>query len=564
MRYRFGLTVLLLFLACTIFLPRGECREFIFVVNTGQSMNASDPLHVVQDSLTWSLANFSDEDEVAVIAFKSVPLVVRPLSKIGDEPITPMSFSYSGESNAGDALLMAINMFKRDYGVERNIIVISNGEIALKDSAATLKSWEDFNACLQQAKWLGISVYVVKLRYFGAPQNYHSFAHDAKEMPGDWLDLMTTLRTLMFDTFHSPHMQLPLSEADQGKFFCEVPLASAKRLKFFLLSSNRGKAHLSGKLDETIDRGFAKMFTIDEPTANVFELNTNYPQGTGLTLDVVAEVEGNVQTEVRTSTFAPSVLEITPVHNDEAAEKIFANNFFDGKPVRVKVDGKIIKAAIHNGTISVELDDVGNEVHLQKVFFEDLGLKFIGEDSAQLDVSNRLIYLTWFLALVGVAVIGALSYLLIRKNRRQLIHSPKGIAVKRITPSPSKTIHPPRDKNFLYKGELIVSVMKCPSADYIEPRTFNLFRHNAEPIDLPAILKACGIDFDAKAFSGITFSPSANGVFVENDSDCTLVKMNRQIVRGTYAELEHADSVDAATADRSAELFVTYRSLKPI
>lgn len=562
MKYLFSLMAFLL--TCVLFPVVGECgREFIFIINSGQSMNASDPMHAVQDSVTWSLENFSAEDEVAVIAFKDRPIVLRPLSKVGGTS-PPLKLNYSGSSDAGKAMLLAMNMFKRDYGVERNIIVISNGEIALKDSAATLKSWEDFNACLQQAKWLGISVYVVKLNYFGAPQNYHSFAHDAKEMPGDWLDMMTTLRALMFDTFGAPHMQLPLNSVAQGKFFCEVPIRSARRLKFFLLSSNRGEAEINGTPDEVINRPFAKIFTFDEPTADVFEFDTNYPQGTGLTLDAVVEVEGSLQTEVRTSTFAPSVLEITPVHNDEAAEKIFANKFFDGKPLRVKVDDKIIKTAIHNGTISVELEDVGDKVHLQKVFFEDLGLKFIGEDSAQLDVSNRLIYLTWFLALVGVAVIGALSYLLIRKNRRQLIHSPKGIAVKRITPSPSKIIHPPRDKNFLYKGELIVSVMKCPSADYIEPRTFNLFRHNAEPIDLPTILKACGIDFDAKAFSGITFSPSANGVFVENDSDCTLVKMNRQIVRGTYAELEHADSVDAATADRSAELFVTYRSLKPI
>jgi len=185
---------------------------------------------------------------------------------------------------------MAINMFKLNYGVERNIIVISNGEIALSDPAATLKSWEDFNACLHQAKWLGISVYVVKLRYFGAPQNYHSFARDAKEIPGDYLDLMTTLRTLMLDTFHTPHLQLPTPNQTQGKFFCEVPIFPAKQLKFSLLSSNPGVAELKSTSDEIVDEEFVKVFKLNAPNANAFEFNINYPQGTGLTLDMVAEV----------------------------------------------------------------------------------------------------------------------------------------------------------------------------------------------------------------------------------------------------------------------------------
>ena len=107
-------------------------------------------------------------------------------------------------------------------------------------------------------------------------------------------------------------------------------------------------------------------------------------------------------------------------------------------------------------------------------------------------------------------------------------------------------------------------MLKNPNKDYIEPRTFNLFRLNsAAPVDLTAVLQACGIDFDAKEFHGIIFSPSANGVYVENNSDCTLVKLNKPIAKGSYAELYHEDSIDAATPDRSAELIATYRNLKP-
>ena len=562
MKWRFVLSCFLCCFASAIFLRVGECREFIFVVNTSQSMNASDPLHVVQDGLTWSMENFSAEDEVAVIAFKDVPIVVRPLSKIGDAPIK-IEFDYSGESNAGEALLTAINMFKLDYGIERNIIVISNGEIALSDPAATLKSWEDFNACLQQAKWLDIAVYVVKLRYFGAPQNYHSFAHDAKEIPGDYLDLMTTLRTLMFDTFHAPHLELSPKNLTQGKFFCEVPIFPTDRLKFSLLSSNQGVAELKSDSD-VIAGNFVKIFKLNAPTANEFEFDINYPQGTGLTLDVVAEVEGTLQTNLQTSIFAKNILEITPVHGGTEQKKILADNFFDGKSLRVQVDGKIISSTVRDGVIRVELADIGNKISLEKIFFEDLGIIFVGENSAQIDVAAGRNYLPWILAVAGVAVILVLSYLLSRKRTlRRKLPAKKNFAPKIIPPDLSAD-KPIRDKNFFYRGELIVRVMKNPNKDYIEPRTFNLFRLNsAAPVDLTAVLQACGIDFDAKDFHGIIFSPSANGVYVENNSDCTLVKLNKPIAKGSYAELYHEDSIDAATPDRSAELIATYRNLKP-
>ena len=563
MKYRFILKFFLIFFAYIIFLPVGECREFIFVVNTSQSMNESDPLHVVQDSLTWSMKNFSADDEVAVIAFKDEPIVVRPMSKIGDAPIKAFEFDYYGETNAGEALLMAINMFKLNYGTERNIIVISNGEISLSDPAATLKSWEDFNACLQQAKWLGISVYVVKLRYFGAPQNYHSFAHDAKEMPGDYHDLMTTLRTLMFDTFHAPHMELPVNTT-QGKFLCEVPIFPANSLKFSILSSNPGVAELQIKSDEIISRDFVKIFKFNAPNANGFEFNLNYPQGTGLTLDVVAEVNGRLQTGLRTSFFSPNILEITPVYNDSEQNKILNDEFFDGKSLRVQVDGKIINSTIRDGVISVKLANTDDTVSLDKVFFEDLGIIFVGNNSAQVAVSG-LTYLPWILALAGVSVILALSYLLIKKKTlSRTAHGKKHVALKQIT-SPELAIEKlVRNKNFLYKGELIVSVMKNPNKDYIEPRTFNLFRLNSsESIDLTVVLKTCGIDFDFKDFQGIIISPSANGVYVENHSDCSLVNMNKTIVKGAYTELYHEDSIDVATPDRLAELMVTYRNLKP-
>ena len=234
---------------------------------------------------------------------------------------------------------------------------------------------------------------------------------------------------------------------------------------------------------------FVKIFKLNTPNANEFEFDINYPQNTGLTLDVVAEVEGNLQTNLVTHIFSADILEITPVYNDSEQKKILADDFFDDKSLRVKVDGKIIKSTIRDGIINVELNDVGSQISLEKIYFEDLGIIFIGKDSAQINFSGRN-YLPWILAFIGVSIILVKTF-----------PGKKNITLKQIMPLEFTNEKPIHDKNFFYKGELIVSVMKNPNKDYIAPRMFNLFRQDSvKPIDLTVVLKTCGINRDLQQF----------------------------------------------------------------
>ena len=164
------------------FVSVGECREIVFVVNSGQSMNSSDPKHVVQESLLWSTKIFNENDEVGIVAFDNAPKIICPLSKVKDLP-ADFRFEYSGGSNAGDALLKAIDMLTSKFNSEKSIVVISNGEILLDDSSETLQSLKNFQSGIQQAKWWNIPIYIINLRYYGEPQNFHSFAVDTKEIP---------------------------------------------------------------------------------------------------------------------------------------------------------------------------------------------------------------------------------------------------------------------------------------------------------------------------------------------------------------------------------------------
>lgn len=539
----------------------GECREIVFVINTSQSMANSDPSHVVEESLLWSAKIFAAEDELGVVAFKDRPSVIRPLSKIEDTP-ADFHFKYSGESNAGAALLTAIDMLTSKFNSEKSIVVISNGEIFRGDPAASLDSLKKFQAGLQQAKWWNIPVYIINLRYSGDPQNYHSFADAAKEIPCSHSELMTTLRTVAHDDFHAAQFVLT-PEATHGQFTCKIPFVAANRMEFLLLSSNRGSSEPENfHADKVIRKNFLKIFEVNSPTISEFSFDVNFPEGTGLTLDVLAEIEGDLQTSLVPQLFAENVLEITPVHGDE---RILGDEFFNGKNVRVRLDGEIFTGRIFDGTIKVGVG-TNEEFSLQKVFFEDVGITFLGDDTAQIKISEQN-FLMWALTSAAILVILILSGLLYRKNLTSPVKTTGQLSAidPRKIPSPVK-IKPSliRNKNFSYKGELLVYLTKNSDEDFPSPKTFNLFRLNSSaPIDLATVLKTLHVEKDFPDAQKIIFSPSANGVYVENLSDCTLVKMNEPIANGDFVELRHEESIGIATADRLMELIVTYRSLKP-
>ena len=71
------------------------------------------------------------------------------------------------------------------------------------------------------------------------------------------------------------------------------------------------------------------MFNLKTPSANNFEIEIDYPQGTCLTLDVIPTVSGMMKTDYGYS-FLSNTLKITQVYAKDTLSKILDNKFFDG------------------------------------------------------------------------------------------------------------------------------------------------------------------------------------------------------------------------------------------
>ena len=531
------------------------------MINGGESMAKSDPNRVVAQSVVWSIENFSAEDEVGIIAFNEKVDVIRPLSKVGVRPDVRVNVNYSGQSNAGAALLSAIDMLSNKFHTERYIILFTDGENLLDSSEQNLRSVENFRAGLEQAKWLGIPVYILSLRYDENPPNYHSYGNYAREIPTHYRDLMTAVRTIVHNDFHAPHIELPIKNLTSGDLQCEVPVL-ADRLKIFLLSSNVGNVELKEMSAKNIVKeSFVKTFEGAPYPKNKFELALKYPEGTGLTLDVVPTVKGHLETKIDSSLSDGNFLLITPLYDDDD-EKILGDEFFSGKSIGVNVDDKKISGTISDGVIKVALADDAENVALQKVHFEDVGIIFDGNDTAFITLS-QFNYAAWIVALVAVSVIGVLSWRLSKRRFADDVVS-DSVAVKKNLPPVDKFFAKSKDsQSFSFKGKLLIYVTKIPGGENVAPLECNLFQMNAEKISVAEILKGCGVEQYFTDTSGIVLAPSENGLAVKNDSPCTILDRNDLISKGQRVELIYGDSINVTTPDESAELILIYKSLKP-
>lgn len=533
------LLVILIFAASFCNFVPAQARAVVFVINSSQSMNIADPFHAVPESVIWSAENLADGDEVAIITFGENPAVVRPLSKLENAPVKDLQINYdAAETNASAALLHAVDILSKKFNTEKAIIFFNDGENLLDESTHNRHFVENFNAGLRQAKEFDTSVYIFSLRADDTPQNYHSYS-GAKEIPVNYLDLMTAVRTLIHNDFRTPHIQLSTSNLSEGILIFENPIESPDHLKISLLSSSPGTAALKNiQPYYAVNKNFVKIFALNYPATNKFALDTKFPQGNGVTLDVITEVRGKILADITTQLFEEKFLEITPVYVDKSNKKILGAEFFENKPVTLRINDENITGIISGGIIKVALADDAEEISLQKINFEDLGVIFIGDDTAQISVPSNN-FGACLAAFAAIMTILALSWRLQRKN-----HAYASVL----------------SHEFSYRGKLVIFVTDIQTGENFEPREFNLFRLNVAQISLAEILKGCHIDEDFQGVDGILIKPAESGILLENNSNCTFTKKSELIENGARIEFYYDDALEIVT--ENFKIVLTYKKIK--
>ena len=176
MRTRIKSTIIcfILFIFSISFLPlkvkateqETEKKSIIFLLDASGSMVDNDPNRLAIDSIAQLIYSLPSNYYIGFVAYNN-ELVANQKPIESDERSSIMKVAenvkYVGYSNAGEGLLQAVKLLEEENTKEKTIIILSDGEILMRNEEETKESKIIFQEAVEQAKNMGAKIHVIGL-----------------------------------------------------------------------------------------------------------------------------------------------------------------------------------------------------------------------------------------------------------------------------------------------------------------------------------------------------------------------------------------------------------------
>lgn len=561
----------------------GSCQDVMFLLDTSQSMNDSDPQRTAPDSIRAMTAALEPADRAGVIVFNTEARQFRPLVSPWEKGLPDFSGTvYDGYTNTGDAIAMALNNLEAGGAAKKAIVLVTDGEIMLPDADETLHSAQLFAESMERASRSGIPVYILSILNGPDDRDYKLYTGYAKGATVPDGQLLAKSGQLARESLGAYGMELSPTLGTNGagritSVTAPLPVHGAKHVRVVISASMAGTAATDGERTQGAQRVLA--FNNVKLSSGRLEFVTDYPPGTELKLYAVPELDGKLLAKTELAFWGKEgKVRITPVSPSGDDKKLFDDAYFNGKKLHLKVNGRETEGTLENGTITAPLPDVledGSDgfVTVSDVRFEEIGVSFTGTNSARVPVERGGDgYVPWLF--LGIALIILLLFLNYRKTK-ELRHRPFGELQPGSEDRPSlpepvileekpvpRVRYNPADLS--YCGKLVLYITRAPDDSDIPPLEFNLARYDrGMEITMAEVLKRCGLGLSFQGAEHVIIGPMARGIYVRNDSDCTVTKRGNIILKGESTDIESDGRVHIAFSDEISEMIMVYMDLKP-
>lgn len=153
--------------------------------------------------------------------------------------------TYKDYTNAGAALEEAVGMFSNGEGVNRAVIMISNGEIVLETEAKTKASQAQFDSAVQAAAGRKIPIHIIGLGDEMDAPDVNIFKASEQTAGRVWRAgasdvLQNTLREILFDTLGVKKSAVGISTASGGMDTLQTNIPAAHATKAWILLTADG------------------------------------------------------------------------------------------------------------------------------------------------------------------------------------------------------------------------------------------------------------------------------------------------------------------------------------
>lgn len=562
-------------------------KSVIFLLDASGSMVDNDPNRLAIDSIAQLIYSLPSNYQIGFVAYNN-ELVANQKPIESDERSSIMKVAenvkYVGYSNAGEGLLQAVKLLEEENTKEKTIIILSDGEILMRNEEETKESKTIFQEAVEQAKNMGVKIHVIGLgEEMEDIENTIFSASEVTDGERYYVPYAVDIQKVI-DAILDKKLQIKRNTAailEVGEITQEVkinlPSSYADKVRILLTSGAEIKNLKTDFTAESAKQFNGERYSLIEmkkPTNVQVNLSFQGKTGNQVKIDVITEYQLSPKIEVeyidkepedssashyeRTAKLTATFYDAVNSNIQLLTEDIF--NYID-IPMTVNGEQKIV--SLLNGKLEWEYS-VTEDIELEISFdYSNLPTNILSGDSMKKSLERPALlppplpepdYTPIYIA-VGIGVlffIGVIGFIVWK-----IRHKPIAL------PEPEDM--PPPPSKFSYTGKVNIYITKTASEYDIPPLSFNLFRLSPNRvISLADILEECNVEERLEGASKIFFKSGANkNLVLTNNSDCTIMKNREILMKNRSYSLALDSKIDITFEDEISELTLQYKDLKP-
>ena len=548
-----------------------QTKEVVIVVDCSQSMQDADEQKKTSEFIGELAAVLPCNYQIGLVAFQDEIILSLPVGSSYDEISEAISqITYKGYGNAGAGLQKAVDLFDNEQD-DKQIIMISDGEIVMKTEEAAQEAADLFEKSSEKAKERGIVINVLAL---GSLLEEGETVYPAAEMTNGMLYKLEDGDALenFADDYILEEMKVaarPVGKIDgaSGELQIKLPDCLMKKARIILTGRQQNENLTVNCEADKINILKGNCYTVlelENPVSDEITIHMSSEEVMDVEAYVMAEYEfisestGNYDVDLQQA-------EITIcLKNTEGRNMISGHLADDG--LKVRINGEESQYRIEKEEIILNRQTLEDEViELELIFQDNFGLYFgnhiLSQEIIVPEVEEPEPQIDWFFWCVILLFVTALLLLFFfaKRKKKKMPAGRKVIDISGTLPDESRI--PKND----FCGKLQIYVIHNKEEIDYPPESINLFaRCNREVITLEWILDACNLPFDLKGAEKVVIRPGEDkSLLIKNSGRVTAMKGRELLEKGHIYHLYYHEKVTFIFDQEDTEIEVHYKDLKP-
>ena len=567
--------------------------EVVFLLDTSGSMKKQDKDRQAIDAIRQTAYSLPSTYCTGLVAYNTEIQAVSALGTGMDQIETVLdSIRYSGYTNAGEGLSQAVGLFTEAPDVQRYIIMLSDGEIDMPDSAAREVSRALYTQAVELAKEKGIKICIIAVGNELNNPRLHIFdgaeqTDGAIYWEGQSGTLLQIMNKIVSDRLAFPRSPIGVTDANGGAVAVEVPTGT-DRMKILITSDNglgTVTADYQAKKGQVITGKCFAVLDMERPVQGSAEIFFQAPDSSSVQAYFLTEfvVEPRLTVTYRIEEISRTTKEIkknVPPQYEHYAdvsieladtggnhENIWQASSLNGHEITYTLNGKTFSGTIQDGRVQTTVPADGIDAAEVSIDTESLEGIYHIKQPVTAEIMKypdpAFVPILDYRPLWGILGTLAIALLLImglwiRKKNTTLIYVAQSAAAK----EPARKME---TKACSYTGKFNLYVVRTADGRDVPPQTYRLFGHNSKRMTLEQILSSCKIKLGKIGAEDIIFYPGPDhSVIVMDQSErCTALRGMEILKKGMGYPIFYGDKATITFEDEATEMEIHYKNLKP-